>query len=1143
MANVRILEDKEGNQFFPLTHTKAVVNDSGTNVETLLAAKQDSAQMATINGSRIDQGGNVTIVAAEGQTITIDAVPTAGSSNPVSSGGVYDAVNKLGQDFNEFTGGSTDVTDTLVFEQGGIGSVDGSNQTSQQQIRSNFIPAKSVTVSVTNGSVYVYGWADSTYKGAQGWKTGNDNTVEIAGANKYKVVFKKSSGSLSPSGFPDLGATVMANYSAEIVKVTPQSLTEVEKQQARTNIDALPTSAEASIKAYSDATLLLNANKVAGKGETVVSVALVLMPETRYKFNIPNPSWAYSGSQIKLQLKVTGGNQLFAYTGQQEVPQFIYFVTGIYTDFTLFVRANTGTDFTYTIENVNEVDRQILMGVKPYFTPSRIDGGWRIVINPSTSLFPNWKQDNYTPSGATFDFTDSDKLLVYNQISNEYALRDSTILHGDTVLLDYRGRAQNFVGGLFFPYFIQYGVLDYPEYATASGFDIDENGKVSWNSLSLHKKDNTVATFTADSFVISSSFPALVFRSATGQIVTTSIANINEFDSILLALNDGMYFGMLAYLVEKKKLTSWYADEYELNIKRFGDQLKNVKWTPKADVRSNEGLNEAGVEVTGVPYSSVKEELKFVGVDVSLHTFMTAINDIHSLMYTENVSANGSRSAYGKTYHGVNSICYFGSVCSGFVTTAIGGLVQFNSWEYQTYPERFHIIEEQDEQNLKVGDIISEPGHCAIVTRLYRTLAGKITDIEVSEHGAPLRTTTYRLQSLIDRRRQTGIVYCRMNNRSWIDKYITYTPSPFVLADGEMLYTGGDFVYRDGVTRTFYRCTQQNMDSSFVNAKWQSVPVFATGTEIPVNNYRQYGERLYRCKVTHTPTEWDADKWEYVKGVKEWASYPYTYNDDIVTFAGDRAAFRFGEDIYLNFTKGSYTKMQVYKEGTLLDELTLGDGYQLDITSLIVSPGLYKARLSDGTNFSRYTYFEVIDATVTATIENGVATVNYSSNYGTPLDVQIVELSGFPIYHFAVDGGGTIKIDPQAGLYRQRHHYYERYNNYSQTVYARVVFAGEYGNIASEMVSIGTLEPITGILVYPNETLDLGRLSGANNIIITDGLVGKRYDFSFVATSGSSIVLRSVLGSLKWADSVPTLQAEETYIFSVVNGIVRYEII
>lgn len=88
MANVKIIQDKDGTLVFPLTHTKAVVNDAGTNVDTMLAAKQNSADLATINGSRIDHGGNVTIVAAEGQTITIDATPTQNSNNAVSSDGV-----------------------------------------------------------------------------------------------------------------------------------------------------------------------------------------------------------------------------------------------------------------------------------------------------------------------------------------------------------------------------------------------------------------------------------------------------------------------------------------------------------------------------------------------------------------------------------------------------------------------------------------------------------------------------------------------------------------------------------------------------------------------------------------------------------------------------------------------------------------------------------------------------------------------------------------------------------------------------------------------------------------------------------------------------------------------------------------------
>ena len=67
--------------------------DLANAVQTSLG-KADAAlsrsDMATINGSDITHGGNVTIVAAEGQTITIDATPTAGSSNAVSSGGVYE---------------------------------------------------------------------------------------------------------------------------------------------------------------------------------------------------------------------------------------------------------------------------------------------------------------------------------------------------------------------------------------------------------------------------------------------------------------------------------------------------------------------------------------------------------------------------------------------------------------------------------------------------------------------------------------------------------------------------------------------------------------------------------------------------------------------------------------------------------------------------------------------------------------------------------------------------------------------------------------------------------------------------------------------------------------------------------------------
>lgn len=112
------------------TYTKA-------EVDAALATKQTSSQLATINGSRIDQGGNVTIVAAEGQTITIDAAPTEGSNNAVSSGGVYPLVEKT-DEFDEFYQGSSKTTSNLynrfdpdcinnsrLTSTGGINSYDG----------------------------------------------------------------------------------------------------------------------------------------------------------------------------------------------------------------------------------------------------------------------------------------------------------------------------------------------------------------------------------------------------------------------------------------------------------------------------------------------------------------------------------------------------------------------------------------------------------------------------------------------------------------------------------------------------------------------------------------------------------------------------------------------------------------------------------------------------------------------------------------------------------------------------------------------------------------------------------------------------------------------------------------------------------
>ena len=96
-ASIRYVEDKNGDVFFPVTHQRGVVDSDGTNLETALAGKQDAlvsgTSIKTINGASILGPGNIEV-----QTeIAMDNVPTAGSDNPVKSGGLYtELAEKIG---------------------------------------------------------------------------------------------------------------------------------------------------------------------------------------------------------------------------------------------------------------------------------------------------------------------------------------------------------------------------------------------------------------------------------------------------------------------------------------------------------------------------------------------------------------------------------------------------------------------------------------------------------------------------------------------------------------------------------------------------------------------------------------------------------------------------------------------------------------------------------------------------------------------------------------------------------------------------------------------------------------------------------------------------------------------------------------
>lgn len=77
MANKVKITDRQGTQVFPITHVSAVIDSNGNSVEQVLSAQTDLIQQAQL----------------EAGAVPSDLAPTEGSSNWVTSGGVYTALS------------------------------------------------------------------------------------------------------------------------------------------------------------------------------------------------------------------------------------------------------------------------------------------------------------------------------------------------------------------------------------------------------------------------------------------------------------------------------------------------------------------------------------------------------------------------------------------------------------------------------------------------------------------------------------------------------------------------------------------------------------------------------------------------------------------------------------------------------------------------------------------------------------------------------------------------------------------------------------------------------------------------------------------------------------------------------------------
>ena len=212
---------------------------------------------------------------------------------------------------------------------------------------------------------------------------------------------------------------------------------------------------------------------------------------------------------------------------------------------------------------------------------------------------------------------------------------------------------------------------------------------------------------------------------------------------------------------------------------------------------------------------------------------------------------------------------------------------------------------------------------------------------------------------------------------------------------------------------------------------------------------------IYRPKELYKNTFYEASP--FVAVGDEVITTPYQYNNDICTYKGDYACFREGFPVWINYNLvevGAWTQMEVYKDDVLVGTYTIDTTtHKFNLTEAYgqLGYGKWKARLTDGTNYSDYTYWEVLQTTVSVVTPDSnnpdVKTFNFSSANGTPVYMNLCSVSGSPramwIFSQAERNIGSVTFNGRTLSQQQRDGFGD------EDIYVRVFFRGDYGMLSN----------------------------------------------------------------------------------------------
>lgn len=177
-----------------------------------------------------------------------------------------------------------------------------------------------------------------------------------------------------------------------------------------------------------------------------------------------------------------------------------------------------------------------------------------------------------------------------------------------------------------------------------------------------------------------------------------------------------------------------YDDPALLPIINRAKQIATISWVPKNNIPNNIDYYVADQPITGIPYSSVKEKDKFIGQEVSFLTFLTAVNNPRSVLYTENVSKS--------PYNGVNCSCYYGTVCSMAVNYALGLSLPIETDMYED-SSLFEYVQNQTIYGAKRGDLLLSKGHVVMILDIKEDREHNVKKVIILESSSTRTSIRY----------------------------------------------------------------------------------------------------------------------------------------------------------------------------------------------------------------------------------------------------------------------------------------------------------------------------------------------------------------------------------------------------------------